>query len=1258
MADGRIEFEIRADKSNVDSAIRDTTGKLKNAAGQWESATQGAANATSMFGGVLQGVGQMISKSIIGLAIKAAAALVQFGKDCLNAASDLEEVRNVVDTVFGESANEIYSWAQKAQTSFGLAQTAALKYASTLGAMMKSSGLGMDEVTTMSTTLAGLAADMASFYNLDFDTAFEKIKSGISGQTEPLKALGIDLSAASLEAFRLAQGIDKAYSNMSQAEQIALRYQYIMQATADAQGDFARTSDGYANSVRRLESAWANLKTIIGPPILEAVSGAMDALADLVSALTTPPEKTIFEEIAQVDIDYESEVAEIKAAAAEANALIDVLEKIHTNTAVSTQRTELTELLMSLSTSIPGLWEAIQGKDPSTQIATLASALSNNGQGISMTAWTVALETYGSFAGALAEAMQSDDPTGKIKALAEQLAPESGISVDDWIGILTTFGNALATSNISTDAETIEGKISKLATTMSMKSGIDVGAWKTAFTYFGEYKDEFFTALSSDDPGAALDKLANKLAADYPGVDFTTWQGILRQLATDLKTEDANLDVSGIIEKLGSLTSAVGGMSDVSLGNLLQAIESDAGTPSTNVQAWTAVLETFSGKITGFGTAMNQYNGGSSQKIQELATALSGIDGDEAKVRAWQELVGLLVTNADEIQAIMGWTADDTWEWMTSLLDSVNDIDPTKADSFEKVFGVLLGGDGKKGLGDMAVPENVVRSYQGLTAAVDSTYFASESELEILKRLMEIYPQLSSIVNIHTGEVKGGIEALRQYVDEAETARIKLAMQRRLDKYQKILEERKDYVAEWKVDLVLNTNDLQKAMLKAENMRKQLENMGAVVGDNGYGQIRVLNAEDLDWTAPVEGYQNVADLIEQYHDAEDAVFGLSQAHDELAAKVAEEEAGIAEVEEQLKAEAEAFGMSTDAKTANAAATGQVVMEEEAAAKALSSLKAQIQDIVNYQDNVRRSVLGTISQAVDGLKELDRTTDEYRKSISGNNLIKNLNDQLAFLEEYSRLIDEARSRGFTDEVISSVADGSVESLQYLRGLATATSDEVRDINDRFGQVTAKKNDLADKLTAQRLAVDEEYQAMIKKAEEAALAMDQSTVAGAGAAATMEAVVTNVAAGRATLQGEVDAIIALMAQIGTVGGYTVWGASGGIIGTGGERVGRARAAGAFATPHALGLDYVPYDGYLAELHQGETVLTADEAAIWRNFAGASEAAGQQAFDYDMIGAMINGIPSGGNVYLDGQTVGRLISQGQGESYRRLQRSGWRG
>lgn len=194
---------------------------------------------------------------------------VDFAKQGIQLASDLTEVQNVVDTTFGDSSGEIDSWAKNAATAFGMSELAAKQYTGTLGAMLKSQGITNDSVVELSENLVGLAGDMASFYNLDIETAFEKIRSGISGETEPLKQLGINMSVANMEAYALAEGIEKPWRKMSQQEQTMLRYNYLLKVTADAQGDFVRTlEDSYANQDRVKDLIWQNLSAELGEKLL------------------------------------------------------------------------------------------------------------------------------------------------------------------------------------------------------------------------------------------------------------------------------------------------------------------------------------------------------------------------------------------------------------------------------------------------------------------------------------------------------------------------------------------------------------------------------------------------------------------------------------------------------------------------------------------------------------------------------------------------------------------------------------------------------------------------------------------------------------------------------------------------------------------------------------------------------------------------------------------------------------------------------
>ena len=191
-------------------------------------------------------------------------ALVAVGKKCLELSSNLAEVQNVVETTFGKSSNIINEFAESALKNFGLTELQAKKYVSTLGAIAKASGESEEATLQMSTNLTKLTADVASFFNYDYDTAFNKIRSGLTGETEPLKDLGVVMTVANLEQYRLAQGIQTSYSAMSSAEQMALRYNYIMQALTDTQGDFNKTQASWANQLRILQGQAQQLGAILG----------------------------------------------------------------------------------------------------------------------------------------------------------------------------------------------------------------------------------------------------------------------------------------------------------------------------------------------------------------------------------------------------------------------------------------------------------------------------------------------------------------------------------------------------------------------------------------------------------------------------------------------------------------------------------------------------------------------------------------------------------------------------------------------------------------------------------------------------------------------------------------------------------------------------------------------------------------------------------------------------------------------------------
>ena len=211
--------------------------------------------------------------------------VLEFGRQAFELGSSITEVENVVNVAFGNMADKAYEFASTAKEQFGLSELAALNYSGTMMAILNSSGVAQDAAAEMSTTLAGLAGDLASFYNISQDNAWEKIMSGMAGEIEPLRRLGINLSVANLQAYALSQGITKSWQSMTQAEQVMLRYNYLMQLTAQQQGDWARTSMTWANQLRLLTLNIQQLASTIGQGLIAAVLPALQALNALMSVL-------------------------------------------------------------------------------------------------------------------------------------------------------------------------------------------------------------------------------------------------------------------------------------------------------------------------------------------------------------------------------------------------------------------------------------------------------------------------------------------------------------------------------------------------------------------------------------------------------------------------------------------------------------------------------------------------------------------------------------------------------------------------------------------------------------------------------------------------------------------------------------------------------------------------------------------------------------------------------------------------------------
>lgn len=211
--------------------------------------------------------------------------LVDFGRQSIETASDLAEVQNVVDTAFGESKQKMEDFADTAVKTYGISKLTAKQTGSNFMAMAAGMGLANDSASDMAMALTGLSADMASFYNVGQDVASTALKSIFTGETETLKQFGIVMTDANLQAYALSKGITKSTADMSQAEKVQLRYNYVMSQTALAQGDFAKTSDSWANQTRILSEQWKEFGATIGTMLMNVLLPAVKAINSLLSQL-------------------------------------------------------------------------------------------------------------------------------------------------------------------------------------------------------------------------------------------------------------------------------------------------------------------------------------------------------------------------------------------------------------------------------------------------------------------------------------------------------------------------------------------------------------------------------------------------------------------------------------------------------------------------------------------------------------------------------------------------------------------------------------------------------------------------------------------------------------------------------------------------------------------------------------------------------------------------------------------------------------
>jgi hypothetical protein len=248
---------------------------LGNAKGAM-SALSGVGNAGESLGSKLGGLSK---KAALAFTAISAGALVM-GKKFVDAGSDLEESMSKVNVVFGDASQGVKDFAKTSATSLGLSQQKALEAAGTYGNLLKAFGLTNEQATDMSVNMVTLAADLASFNNTSVDDALLALRSGLSGETEPLKRFGVALNDVRLKEEAMRMGLITTTSGtLPIAIKTQAAYALILKDSALAQGDFARTSDGVANKQKIVAAQFADVSAQIGSALLPAFKSILDVVS-------------------------------------------------------------------------------------------------------------------------------------------------------------------------------------------------------------------------------------------------------------------------------------------------------------------------------------------------------------------------------------------------------------------------------------------------------------------------------------------------------------------------------------------------------------------------------------------------------------------------------------------------------------------------------------------------------------------------------------------------------------------------------------------------------------------------------------------------------------------------------------------------------------------------------------------------------------------------------------------------------------------
>jgi hypothetical protein len=285
MAIDKIVLEFQAETTKLKKELEDLKGRLGNVE---TKAKQGGKNITKSFDNANTGVNKLSAnlKNLVGALGLAFGAqeVIRFAKQTIDAASDLNETVSKSEQIFGSASKSVEQFASNSAKQFGMSKKNAIDAAASFGTFGKAAGLTGEELGTFSTDLVALSADLASFGNTTPEEAALALGAALRGEAEPIRRFGVLLDDATLKQEALAMGlIETTKGALTPQQKVLAANAVILKQTADAQGDFARTSDGVANQQRIMSATLEDVQAKLGEKLLPAFQQGIQTLNEFVA---------------------------------------------------------------------------------------------------------------------------------------------------------------------------------------------------------------------------------------------------------------------------------------------------------------------------------------------------------------------------------------------------------------------------------------------------------------------------------------------------------------------------------------------------------------------------------------------------------------------------------------------------------------------------------------------------------------------------------------------------------------------------------------------------------------------------------------------------------------------------------------------------------------------------------------------------------------------------------------------------------------